>query len=91
MKNVLVVGGGLVGRHIATDLSNSFNVTCIDRDESLVEFFKDTKVKFEQMEISGSFSAIGAAVSCHSPDFAVNALPGFLGFKALEKLIEKRN
>ncbi len=82
---IAVLGSGMVGRTIATDLLKNFEVTSFDRDEKNLEILK-TKT---------NVSCIATDLSKHESfgellkdfDLIVNAVPGFMGYKTLEAII----
>lgn len=86
MKNIIVLGAGLVGKAIALDLQPQFNVTVADKNRELLELlnsrhnmetlFADLADEKVLKSIVGDF------------DLIVGALPGFLGFRALRQVIE---
>lgn len=84
MKNVIVLGAGMVGRAIARDLAKSYNVASVDLDEKnlskLVEFgitplSADLSNPEKVTEIVKDF------------DLVVGAVPGFMGYKTVETVI----
>ena len=88
MKNIAVLGAGMVGSAIAADLSEEFNVTSIDFDEKrLRQLKKIYKIKILVKDISRlkSFKKI-----LKDFDLVISAVPGFMGFKTLKKIIESR-
>ncbi|MFL2941453.1 MAG: saccharopine dehydrogenase C-terminal domain-containing protein [Candidatus Poseidoniales archaeon] len=79
MTRVAVLGGGMVGSLIASELSKSYRTTVIDNNDLNLEGIKVVKI-----DVSGkSFSE-----EIKKYDFAVNCLPGFMGFEILQTLIE---
>ena len=80
MSKIIVLGGGLVGRHIATDLSKDHEVTCVDY--RYVAFFEDTEVE----HIVSDVNEDSVPSLTEGFDIVVNALPGHLGFSVLKKL-----
>jgi saccharopine dehydrogenase-like NADP-dependent oxidoreductase len=88
MKKILVLGGGLVGRHIATDLSDRYDVYCIDQDKTLRTFFANKKVTYLEGKVGeGDIAKLNRK---YKFDYVVNALPGHLGYSALKEIIEER-
>ena len=82
---IAVLGAGMVGRTIATDLSADFNVTSFDRDENnLAALKKGTNVDCmvaDLADVTPYDSLFGGF------DIIVNAVPGFMGYHTLEALI----
>ncbi len=85
---ILVLGAGLVGGPMALDLARNgeFEVTSADRSEdalsrlSSVEGITTVKADLNNVEI------LKALVIRH--DLVINAVPGFMGFRTLERVIE---
>src|SRR4051794_20717245 len=83
---IAVLGAGMVGRTIATDLSADFEVVSFDRDQKNLDTLK------EKANVQG----IAADLAQYDrypewlKDFSlvVNAVPGFMGYKTLEALIK---
>jgi lysine 6-dehydrogenase len=82
---IAVLGAGMVGRTIATDLSKKFEVTSFDISESnLAILKKNTKVNTTITNLA----AYENYTSMLQPfDMVVCAVPGFMGYKALEAII----
>ena len=76
---IAVLGGGMVGSLIATELSNDYDVTAFDNTKLYLHKVKSvirdvTKEEFRKEIIEY--------------DIAINCLPGFMGFNMLETLID---
>lgn len=88
MKQVVVLGCGLVGRLIAKDLASdaSLSVTVADRDEGALRGLGgDQRLR----TILSDLSDAGALAKLLSGfDLAVGSLPGFLGLQTLRTVIE---
>jgi len=87
---VIVLGAGRVGSAIAVDLANdeAFEVRVADRDESrLADLAERYGIPGERVDFSLP-STVGRAVA--GADLAVSAVPGFLGFRTLQAIIEAR-
>jgi lysine 6-dehydrogenase len=82
---IAVLGAGMVGRTIATDLSNNFEVTSFDISENnLAILKKNTKVNVEIVNLT----AYENYASMLQPfDMVVCAVPGFMGYKTLKAII----
>jgi lysine 6-dehydrogenase len=82
---IAVLGAGMVGRTIATDLAKHFDVTSFDRDENNLDLLRNKT----------NVSRITADLNKHENfsnllkefDLIVNAVPGFMGYKTLEAII----
>ena len=78
----VVLGGGLIGGVVADELSRDLEVTVADADESKAGKFRD--LSFLCADLSREEN-IREAVK--GADVVVNALPGFMGFRALRAVI----
>lgn len=84
-KNIIVLGSGLVGKVMALDLANDFNVTATDLNQETLNSFKDSNVKTLQLD----FSKIDELKKAIEPfDLVVGAVPGFMGFQTAKAVIE---
>lgn len=84
MKNILVLGAGLVGRHIAVDLSKSHSVTVYDIVEKPALFNAYPNITYQEEYIHPATldrKLVGF-------DLVINALPGSLGYSILKAIIE---
>ncbi len=85
MKKVSVLGAGLVGKAIAVDLNQKFNVTSFDiMDENLNFLSENYKINTQKADLSDK-NEITAAVK--NADIVVCAVPGFMGFETLKQII----
>ena len=85
MKNILVLGGGMVGGAIIRDLAKDNAVKVIDRDKKIIDSFSDLKtVKTIPGDVTDS-SFLKEYSS--DTDIIVSAVPGFLGFKILKNSV----
>jgi lysine 6-dehydrogenase len=85
MKRVIILGAGMIGSTIAVDLSGDYQVTVVDKDSEKLNLLSNKKIKTFTAELS-SDSEIKKAIKDF--DLVVGALPGFMGFKALQSIIE---
>jgi saccharopine dehydrogenase-like NADP-dependent oxidoreductase len=86
--NVCVLGAGLVGRAIAIDLAGDprLNVTAFDLSETaLADLNRSAPVETKQVDLSES-SRIHESV--READLVVCAVPGFMGFRTLEAIVD---
>ncbi len=81
MKTVAVLGAGMVGGHIARDLSTAFEVTSVDRDEAAL---RDLSWRTHVADLRDA-EVLRRLVEPF--DLVVDAVPGFMGFSVLETLI----
>jgi saccharopine dehydrogenase-like NADP-dependent oxidoreductase len=83
MANVVVLGTGMVGLAIANDLGKSHEVTGVDRSESAFEHLNDS-VNHQVMDLSIADNVKGVIADA---DLVVCAVPGFMGYRTLEAII----
>lgn len=87
MKKIAVLGGGLVGRAMALDLAagKEFGVVVADiRDEVLNSFEPSSGVETVRLDVTDDH-ALSALLG--KVDFALNAVPGSIGYRTLQKII----
>jgi saccharopine dehydrogenase-like NADP-dependent oxidoreductase len=87
-KNIIVLGCGLVGGPMAADLAqdNDLNVTVADiNKETLQKLASNNNIKIIQADLSNTETV---TTIVRDFDYAVNAVPGFMGFKTLKAIIE---
>ncbi|MEP6615878.1 MAG: saccharopine dehydrogenase C-terminal domain-containing protein [Ginsengibacter sp.] len=89
MKKIAVLGAGMVGRAIATDLSTAADVTSIDiSDDSLQKISAGSPgIKTLNKDLT-DYSKYGDLLQPY--DFVVTAVPGFMGYKTLEAVIKSK-
>lgn len=91
MKNILVLGAGMVGSAIALDLAKMHQITVADINVSALDNLKvkNKTINTKQLDISN----LEILTTVINPfDFVVCAVPGFMGFKTLETIIKcKKN
>lgn len=85
MSNIVVLGSGIVGRLIATDLGTRYDVTVVDREAARLKFFEEIGLK----TISGDVldNAFFDLV-VKDAKLVVNALPGTIGYQILERALK---
>jgi lysine 6-dehydrogenase len=83
---IAVLGAGMVGQAIALDLAKEYDVTSFDVNASGLE---ELKKKNEGIEtVSADLSVYAEYANWLSPfDIVVTAVPGFMGYKTLEAVI----
>jgi lysine 6-dehydrogenase len=82
---IAVLGAGMVGRAIASDLSREHSVISADIDTEALELLaRRASVETMQADLTLPSSIERAVSGCQ---MAVNAVPGFMGYAALETLI----
>jgi saccharopine dehydrogenase-like NADP-dependent oxidoreductase len=85
MKKVIILGAGLVGSTIASDLSKDYVVTAVDSNSHRLDTFANKKINTIVADLS-SDSSIHNIIDDF--DLVIGALPGFMGFRALKSIIE---
>ena len=76
---IAVLGGGMVGSLIATELSNDYDVTVFDNSHLDLRNVK-TVIRDVTQE--------GFRKEITDYNIAINCLPGFMGFNVLETLVD---
>jgi lysine 6-dehydrogenase len=85
-QKIVVLGAGRVGKVIASDLSEQYDVTSADISQSALDLLSSRyRVKTRVTDL-GDAAAIGAAIQ-HA-DLVICAVPGFMGFNTLKTVIE---
>lgn len=85
MKKIVVLGAGMVGRTIAWDLSRDHHVTAVDINTENLEKIASRVVARKKADL-GDPGSVQSVVS--GADLVVSAVPGRLGFRVLEAVIE---
>jgi lysine 6-dehydrogenase len=85
MKKAIVLGAGLVGKAMAIDLSQKFEVTAVDLNADALSALKKHNVTVKQLDFS-NLSALAAAIQPF--DIVVGAVPGFMGLQTARTVIE---
>jgi len=85
MQTIAILGAGRVGNAMARDLAEKFSVTSFDIDETNLERlggYKNIQTRKSDLE-SSDFEKLLTGY-----DLIISAVPGFMGFKTLKKVIE---
>lgn len=87
MKNIIVLGAGMVGSTMAIDMAKTHKVTLSDLDKSALEKIqqKNPKISTRQLDVTDKKSL---QVLIKQFDLVICAVPGFLGFQTLKSIIE---
>ena len=86
MKQILILGAGMIGSAIAFDLSSKYNVTVVDIDKiKLAKLAKKYSVKTICEDIANEIT-LKRTVKPY--DLIICAVPGFMGYKTLQNIIE---
>jgi lysine 6-dehydrogenase len=79
---IAVLGAGMVGRTIAADLSTNFDVTSFDISQNNLALLKNVKTITADLMAYENYATMLADF-----DMVVCAVPGFMGYKAIEAII----
>ncbi|HEX7846497.1 MAG TPA: saccharopine dehydrogenase NADP-binding domain-containing protein, partial [Chitinophagaceae bacterium] len=83
---IAVLGAGMVGRAIAIDLAKNYSVTSFDLNAMNLEAVKEKDASIEV--VPADLSLFNEYNNLLAPfDIVVTAVPGFLGYKTLEAVI----
>lgn len=85
MKKVIVLGSGMVGSAMAIDLSQNYQVSVCDIDQTKLNQYKSPNISTIVSDLA-NLSAIPNLIADF--DLVVNAVPGFMGFSVTKKVIE---
>lgn len=85
MSKIIVLGAGMVGGAMALDLAKKHDVTAVDLSKDILKRFSpESRVKTQQADLSNS-EAVTKIIADF--DIVLCAVPGFMGFKTLETII----
>ncbi len=85
-KNIIVLGAGMVGKAIAIDLCNDYQVTSVDLSQKNLD---DLKKHHSIHTILADVTVIQKLKSIIEPaDLVIGAVPGFMGYKTLLTVIQ---
>jgi lysine 6-dehydrogenase len=84
---IAILGAGMVGRAMAIDLAADYNVTSFDISSQSLQLLaeRNGSVKCIQADL-GDFKSYPSLLSGF--DFVISAVPGFMGYKTLEAIIQ---
>ncbi len=85
-QKVVVLGAGRVGKVIASDLSDEYDVTSADIHQNALDFLSSRYPVKTRLTDLADPAAIGAAIN--DADLVVCAVPGFMGFQTLKTILE---
>ncbi len=88
MKNITVLGSGMVGRAIAVDLSKKYRVTSADLDQHALDLLPERPTLQKILLDVTNREALASAI--RGADLVVSAVPGFLGFRTMREVIENK-
>jgi saccharopine dehydrogenase-like NADP-dependent oxidoreductase len=86
MKNIYQIGSGMIGSAMAIDLSKNHNLFLADYDLNALKTIqsKNSNIQISQLDVTDS-KALSEWIA--PADIVLLAVPGFLGYKALETII----
>lgn len=84
-RKIVVLGAGLVGKAIASDLARDFEVTSADINEDTLKSMQENGIKTVRVDLSNREQLLKLIVPF---DLVVGAVPGFMGFKTAQVVIE---
>jgi len=84
VKKIIVLGSGMVGRVMATDLAADFEVTAVDVSPANLAGLEKTPVKRLRANLSDAAAIRDVVREC---DLVVGAVPGSMGFATLREVI----
>jgi len=88
MKKIVVLGAGRVGAAMAIDLNKKFKVVSADyNQDALNQLSKFDNIETVKADLSISENINSIIKDC---DLVVNAVPGFMGYKTLQIIIEAK-
>ncbi len=87
MKNIIVLGAGMVGSAMAIDLSKKHNVTLTDLSQSVLDSVKQRDNSFKTQQLDAT-NVEELQKTIKQYDLVINAVPGFLGFETLKNIIK---
>lgn len=89
MKKITVLGAGMIGSAIAIDLAKNFNIQIADINKNTLLKLKEknSDIQTIQVDFSDEMAFIKLIEDC---DIVVCAVPGFMGFNTLKKIIKAK-
>ena len=85
MKNITILGAGMVGRTMAIDLAADYAVTSADRDETALQKLSSRNIHTVVADLSDR-AVVQKLIA--DADLVVGAVPGFMGHETLRWVIE---
>lgn len=85
--NITVLGGGMIGSAIARDLSHesAFRITVADRDDAALRRCAAANIATRQADLTDA-AHLNEVIA--DADLVIGAVPGFMGFDTLRRVIE---
>ncbi|PLW92387.1 MAG: saccharopine dehydrogenase [Marinilabiliales bacterium] len=85
MKNIIILGAGMVGRAMALDLAKKHNVTSVDRSSKSLALVDNPNIQKIEADLSDT-ARIRELIQDY--DLVISAVPGFMGYKTVQTIIE---
>jgi saccharopine dehydrogenase-like NADP-dependent oxidoreductase len=86
MKQITVLGAGMVGRAMAIDLAKSYSVTAVDLSRKNLDLLKKEKnINTVETDLSDQ-KKIRQVIA--GAELVIGAVPGFMGFQTVQTVIE---
>jgi len=88
MKNIIILGAGMVGKAMAIDLAKKHNVTSTDVDQKSLDFLsKNYNIKTQLLDVRNTQKL---AQTIKDFDLVISAVPGFLGLETMKNVIANK-
>lgn len=87
-KKVIVLGAGMVGRAMAIDLAQRYDVTAVDVNAHALARLRQERALHTIVADLSQTETVRQLVTDY--DLVIGAVPGFLGFQTLKTVIESR-
>ena len=89
MKNVIILGSGMVGTTMAIDMAKTSNVTISDINERALKRAKSRSYALKTLKLDVT-NKVELKTALEPFDLVICAVPGFLGFQTLKTIIEAK-
>lgn len=91
--NIVILGGGMIGKAIAFDLAADTDciVTVVDNSDNALEFFRNRNIRTQKIDLTstGVLTGIsGIKQAIMGQDLIINALPDNIGFHVVKTCLE---
>jgi lysine 6-dehydrogenase len=86
MKKITILGAGMVGSAIASDLVGKYEVSIVDINKTRLEELKNLyELKTMEADLTDPNAVAGAI---QNSELVIGAVPGYLGFETLKRVIK---
>jgi len=89
MKKIIVLGSGLVGSVMATDLAKKYEVTSVDISKKNLDKIHSEKINKICADVLEK-DVLENLIKDFDFDLVVGALPGFMGYNIMKRVIEAK-